>query len=287
MNMGIRVERISDPRLMRLAVDIQISAWGSSCGDITPAHVLKAIAENGGLVLGAFDGDKMVGFSWGFPVYSDPKPYFYSHQTGVVEDRKYRGVGFDLKRAQRDYVLRMGFDLIRWTYDPLQSLNAHFNINKLGVIARVFKQNYYGEIEDSINRGMPTDRFMAEWWIRSQRVSSRVDRGYRPTMEEIFRSVRIDHVVSHTGDPPRWEGYRVSSYREVGVVIPRSISRLRDMDRDQALRWRLGIREVFEHYINREGYIAVEFFNLDERLGLYILTRRDLESILEKPDWWR
>jgi predicted GNAT superfamily acetyltransferase len=95
----------------------------------------------------------MVGFSWGFPVYSDPKPYFYSHQIGVVEDMKYSGVGFDLKRAQREYVLRMGFDLIRWTYDPLQSLNAHFNINKLSVIARVFKQKYYGEIEDSINRG--------------------------------------------------------------------------------------------------------------------------------------
>ncbi|MEM1610840.1 MAG: hypothetical protein QXQ57_04250 [Sulfolobales archaeon] len=282
----LRIRVISDPRDLRAAVDVQVSAWGSSCYDITPAHVLKAVAENGGLVLGAFDGDRLVGFSWGFPVHAAPKPYFYSHQTGVVEDRKYSGVGFMLKSAQRDYVLRMGFDLIKWTFDPLQSLNAYFNVNKLGVVVRVFKENYYGELDDSINRGMPTDRFVAEWWIRSPRVVERVERLRRPSLEEVLKHVRLEYVVEYIGDLPRFQGFRRSSSKEVAIYIPRSISKLRDVNVDEALRWRLGVREALEYYVNREGYVVAEYFNIDDRLGIYILTRRDLEEILSKPRWW-
>jgi len=282
----LRIRAISDPRDLRLAVDVQVSAWGSSCYDITPAHVLRAVAENGGLVLGAFDGDRMVGFSWGFPVYSGQKPYFYSHQTGVVDDRKYGGVGFELKKAQREYVLKMGLDLIKWTFDPLQSLNAHFNINKLGAVVRVFKENYYGELEDSINRGMPTDRFVAEWWIRSPRVVERVERGRRPSLEDVLGSLRVEYVVECSGDPPRFQGFRRSSSREVGVYIPRSISRLRDSSPEEALRWRLGVRGALDYYVNREGYTVAEYFNVDEKLGVYILTRRDYEEVLSNPSWW-
>jgi predicted GNAT superfamily acetyltransferase len=282
----MKIVPISNPRDLKAAVEVQVSAWGSSCHDITPAHVLKAVAENGGLVLGAFDGDRLVGFSWGFPVYGDSKPYFYSHQTGVIEERKYGGVGFMLKKAQREYVLRMGFDLIKWTFDPMQSLNANFNVNKLGVIVRVFKENYYGELEDNINRGMPTDRFVAEWWIRSPRVVERVEKLGRPSLEELSRVVRIDYVVDYSGDLPRYRGLRRSSSRVVGIYIPKNISRLRDLSREDALGWRLGIREALDYYINREGYTVAEYFNLDEKIGVYILARIDPEEILSKPSWW-
>jgi len=282
----VRIRAISDPKDLRSAVDVQVSAWGSSCHDITPAHVLKAVAENGGLVLGAFEGDRMVGFSWGFPVYSGEKPFFYSHQTGVVDERKYGGVGFELKKAQRGYALNMGFDLVKWTFDPLQSLNAYFNVNKLGVVVRAFKENYYGELEDSINRGMPTDRFIAEWWIRSPRVVERVERGRRPALQEVLGAVKVDLVVEYSGDPPRFHGFRKSSSREVGIYIPRSISRLRDADPGEALRWRLGVRETLSYYINSEGYTVAEYFNADEKVGVYILTRRDYEEVLSNPIWW-
>jgi predicted GNAT superfamily acetyltransferase len=282
----VKIVPISDPRSLRAAVDVQISAWGSSCYDIAPAHVLRAVAENGGLVLGAFDGDRLVGFSWGFPVYAAPKPYFYSHQTGVVEERKYSGVGFMLKRAQRDYVLRMGFDLIKWTFDPLQGLNANFNVNKLGVVVRVFKENYYGELEDNINRGMSTDRFVAEWWIRSSRVIERVERLRRPSLDELLKFIRLDYVVECSGDPPRFHGFRRSSSRVVAIYIPRNISKLRDAMWEEALRWRFGVREALDHYVNREGYLVVEYFNMDDKLGIYVLTRRDPEEILSEPSWW-
>ncbi len=289
MGLGITVRPISEPDLLSKAVDIGLDAWGSDPIEATPSHVLKAAAENGGLVLGAFIDNEMVGFSWGFigRDYSSGKLYFYSHQTGVLNNIKYKGVGFELKKSQREWCISQGFDLIKWTYDPAQSLNAYFNVNKLGVISRTFKINYYGEIRDSINRGMPTDRLVIEWWIKTPRVEDRVERKIHGELKSIFSHLKIERVIDFDSDSMSVSGWVKKGHRYIGVVIPRSISKLRDQDPDKALRWRLILREVLDHYINRENYIVSEFFNLDDRFGMYILVNEDLDKILNNTLWWK
>ena len=158
------VRRLEAPEEFQEAVEVQRSAWRmDDYREAAPAHLLRALAANGGLVLGAFDGEAgfMLGVSYGWPVLSSGGLYFYSHATGVREDAKYRGVGFALKAAQRREVLALGLRLAKWTFDPLQPLNSRFNLSKLGVIVREYYINYYGEIRDNINRGLPSDR--ARW----------------------------------------------------------------------------------------------------------------------------
>ena len=136
--MSVVVRRIEDPRELEEAVECHASAWGSKdYREVAPAHLLRGLARNGGLVLGAFVEGKLVGASYGWVVCSEEGRYLYSDATGVAEGCKYRGIGYHLKLAQRREAISMGIDLIKWTFDPLQSLNSKFNLSTLGAVYRV------------------------------------------------------------------------------------------------------------------------------------------------------
>jgi predicted GNAT superfamily acetyltransferase len=124
----------------------------------------------GGQVIGAFDGDTIVGFAMSLPGYRDGKPYLHSHMLAVREEYRNAGLGRRLKLAQRDDALARRIDLIEWTFDPLEIKNAHLNIARLGAIARHYKRDFYGPSTSPLQGGLPTDRLVAEWWLRSPRV---------------------------------------------------------------------------------------------------------------------
>ena len=173
---------------MRTAVDLQRRVWGYSESDVVPDQMFIVARESGGQVLAAYDGETAVGFALAFAGIHGGKPYFHSHMVGVVREYQDRGVGRLLKLAQRDDAIARGIDLIEWTFDPLQLKNAHFNLAKLGAIVQRYIPNVYGRTSSPLHAGLPTDRLVAEWWLKSPHVQN-VLGGKRYTATN--RSVRI------------------------------------------------------------------------------------------------
>jgi predicted GNAT superfamily acetyltransferase len=156
-------------------VQIARAIWADSELDTEP-HVTYVIADHtGGQVLGAFDGDTMVGFTKAYIGVHDHTPYLHSHMAAVLPSHRDRGIGRQLKLFQREDALRRGIRLVEWTFDPLETKNAHFNINRLGAISRRYIPNFYGITSSPLHRAMPTDRLLAEWHLDSARVVSAVN----------------------------------------------------------------------------------------------------------------
>jgi len=174
-------------------VVLQIDVWGYSDGDVIPRRVFVVAQRIGGQVIGAFDGDTLVGFAMSLPGYRDGKPYLHSHMLAVLPHYRNSGIGRNLKLAQRDDAIARGFDLMEWTFDPLEIRNAHLNIARLGVIVRRYQPDFYGPSSSPLQGGLPTDRLYAEWWLRSDRVAS-ILRGEAQPIEVIER-VTVPHTI--------------------------------------------------------------------------------------------
>jgi predicted GNAT superfamily acetyltransferase len=167
---SIRIAPATELADFERCVEIQLAVWGYSDGDLIPKRVFIVAQRIGGQVIGAFDRDVMVGFAMALPGYRDGKPYLHSHMLAVLPEYRNGGLGRRMKLAQRDDALARGFDLMEWTFDPLEIKNAHLNIARLGAIARKYLRNFYGPSTSPLQGGLPTDRLVAEWWLRSARV---------------------------------------------------------------------------------------------------------------------
>ncbi|HEY5620430.1 MAG TPA: hypothetical protein VIK88_02095 [Candidatus Bathyarchaeia archaeon] len=275
----IRIVRLSDPEQFATAVGVQRSAWGLEDSLAIPSHVLIAAQHHSGLVLGAYDGRKMVGVLFGFTALDGKKPYHYSHVTGVVREYQSRGVGFRLKLAQRDYVIQQGQSLVKWTYDPLQASNAYFNIGKLGAVCRTYKRNLYGSLNDSLNRGRLTDRFEVEWRVKSRRVLARIRSRHKALklVVALASSAEMANITERlTFGVRRAVASRLNLKRErLLVEIPKSIVRVRESSLQLARSWTMNLRRVFENYFPK-GYVATDVIvegNGDGRRVFYLLER--------------
>jgi predicted GNAT superfamily acetyltransferase len=155
-------------------VELQIAIWGYSDGDVVPRRIFLLAQRIGGQVIGAFDGEIIVGFAMALPGYRDGSPYLHSHMLAVLPEYRNAGLGRRLKLAQRDDALARGFELMEWTFDPLEIKNAYFNLHRLGAIARRYAPDFYGPSSSPLQGGLPTDRLYAEWWLRSPHVLDRL-----------------------------------------------------------------------------------------------------------------
>jgi predicted GNAT superfamily acetyltransferase len=151
-------------------VQLQREIWGEEDLEVEPATMFVVAAHTGGQVLGAFDGDRLVGYTLAVVGLRDRVPYLHSHMTGVRSEYRNRGVGRMLKLFQREEALGRGIRLIEWTFDPLEIRNAHFNLNRLGAICRTYQPNLYGVTTSPLHRRLQTDRLLAEWHLDSARV---------------------------------------------------------------------------------------------------------------------
>jgi predicted GNAT superfamily acetyltransferase len=152
------------------AVDLQGRIWDPDMA--TPVHQLIAADSCGGVVLGAFQDDALVGFSYGFPAQRDGEVWLHSHQTGVGAGLRDRRIGETLKWLQRDVALRHGYERITWTFDALQARNGYVNLVKLGAVADAYIADYYGELPDAMNEGLPSDRLWITWRLTDTRVGA-------------------------------------------------------------------------------------------------------------------
>jgi predicted GNAT superfamily acetyltransferase len=258
--------------------------WPGAELDVVPGHLLLTVAHNGGLVAGAFDGNRLIGFVFGFLGLDErwyaAKLKHCSHQLGVHPDYRSAGVGYALKHYQRQFVREQGLDLVTWTYDPLLSRNAQLNIAKLGAVCSTYRRNIYGELRDGLNAGLPTDRFLVDWWVASDRVERRVqgtdDR--QPALAGLLASGAFP--VNPPGPdgvpmPPAPEGLdRRPAGAPVLLEIPADFLALKAADRTLATAWRLGTRAVFEALF-ASGLAVTDFvFEPAPRpRAAYVLTR--------------
>lgn len=279
----LEIRELREPEEFYQAIEVQKSAWRTNdcCTNVTPPPDLIAAARNGGLVLGAFENGKLVGFSFAFIGKDSQGYYLYSHQTGVIEEDKYKGIGFQLKLAQREWAIKQGFDRIKWTFDPLQSLNSYFNVSKLGVVIREYHENYYGEMKDGINRGLPTDRAVAEWYIKSKRVELKISGKLKiKDINELSKPYFEAINVKEEGDIslPLGVNAEGTKYDIVLIRIPKDVNKIRDMDPKLALTWRLITRKAFKIYL--EGRIDFEVIP-EKYTSVHVLVKKPLEKVLE------
>lgn len=283
--MAIEIRPLQALEELHACEELQRRIWGFSDLSVVPHHLLLTAQKSGGVLLGAFEGDEMVGFVFGFPGY-DPDYKRWKHcslMCGVLPERRYRGVGYRLKLAQRERVLAQELGLVTWTFDPLQSANARFNFGKLGVIARKYHPNLYGDMRDELNRGLPTDRLTVEWWIRSERVRARIEQPSHPPpplpeAPRINRTERRDGLLSNAEIRLDRDAQRLL------LEIPTDLNALKQRDPEAARRWREETRRIFQHYLSR-GYLLSEFFVSErdgERRGFYLLERAQVEEVLGK-----
>lgn len=168
---------------MRACVALQREVWNFTDAELVPLRMFVVAEKIGGQVIGAFDGQEMIGFAFAIPGYRGRHSYLHSHMLAVRSTYRNAGLGRRLKLSQRDDALARGFELMEWTFDPLEIKNAYLNIEKLGAIARRYNVNQYGITSSPLQGGLPTDRLVAEWWLKSQRVVGLLEKGSKPPSE--------------------------------------------------------------------------------------------------------
>ncbi len=189
----IRIAPLATLEDFERCVVLQLETWGYSDGDVVPRRIFMVAQHIGGQVIGAFDGDAIVGFTMSLPGFRAGHAYLHSHMLAVLPAYRNAGLGRRLKLAQRDDALTRGFDLMEWTFDPLEIKNAYLNIARLGAIVRRYQPDFYGPSSSPLQGGLPTDRLYAEWWLRSPRVTGLL-RGETPPLE-ILERITVPHTI--------------------------------------------------------------------------------------------
>ncbi len=260
--MDVKIRPINTLTDLRKCHEIQRATWGFTDLMVFPYTQLISAAHNGGVLLGAYVDAELVGFVYGYLGMSGSKLYHFSQRMGVLPQYQDLGIGMKLKLAQRDQMLRQGIDLIVWTYDPLLGKNAALNIEKLGGVVRHYARDIYGAVNNPLQVGLSTDRFLVEWMLMSDRVRERIrSTGPRPQAENWLseKKYRFVNYVSWEGNLPRPMAQDLEMDDEMLLVqIPPDLNVIKKVDLSIARGWRESTRDIFETYFKR-GYIVTGF----------------------------
>lgn len=236
----IEIKTLESVDELKKTIPIQKNAWGFSDLDVENHYLMTRTRKYGGLVQGLYLDSEMIGFTFALVGKWRDDYFIYSHMTAVKKEFQGKGHGFLLKKAQREEILKMGYDTMRWNFDPLESLNAFFNFHRLGVISTEYERNIYGTGESGLHRGLDTDRLIATWELKSPRVRERM-KGKPPAPVEPVPQDRIGRFN------------RPTAY----IEIPADIQKLKQEDIGQAIDWRRKTRELFERAFAR-NWVARE-----------------------------
>jgi predicted GNAT superfamily acetyltransferase len=247
----LTIRDVDDAEGYRHVERLQRAVWGFSERSVVPAHVLYVAASSGGILLGAYDGETPVGFALGFLGEKEGRRCHVSHMLGVLPAYQGRGVGAAIKQRQRERATAQGHDLMVWTFDPLEAANAHLNLTKLGARSRTYYPDLYGNLGNRLNRGLPTDRLLVEWELRTPLTA--------------HPGPGVPLLGSRDGWPERSPD-GMADGQPLTIAIPPSIQRLKQENPALARQWRKAVREAFIEVFDR-GYAAVEF-----RDGAYLLA---------------
>ncbi len=250
-------------------VELQRAVWGMRDVEVTSPHTLRAIVHSGGAVFGAEIGEQLVGFCFGFAAPRSGELWLWSHMAAVHPDFQGRGIGFLLKQAQREWALERGFRWMAWTFDPLQAGNANFNFNRLGVTARTYSADHYGEMRDGLNAGLASDRLEAQWELDAPHVVEMAQdrrRGAGPGLAEARPLVWVDAAGALQSDAGT-----AFDQAHFAIEIPVDIAALKQGDIERAKTWQLLVRQAMLTLFDAE--YAVTGFERSGGKAWYIVTR--------------
>ncbi|MBI2841440.1 MAG: GNAT family N-acetyltransferase [Acidobacteria bacterium] len=246
--------------------ELQKESWGFDDLDIVPAPMFVVGAKYGGIVLGGFESvnGRMVGFVYSLPAVLEGRSIQYSHMLAVEPEYRRHGIGLQLKIAQGRESVKLGYETIAWTFDPLQARNANLNLHRLGAVTHDYLVNVYGETSSPLHRGLQTDRVLARW---------------RPGLKREERTLPSRLVVE--GLPVLGSVARRPDLRRLlafRVPIPTSIDHLKSSPSGDAAADQRRVRALFTRAF-KAGFEAVDF-ELGERdgLGYYLFTRREIDG---------
>jgi len=232
----------------RACIELERAVWKDDDIDVMPVRLYMLSRTCGSPTIGAFDrSGRLVGFSHTMIALRGTRIAYHSHMLAVAEDLRDMNIGYRIKLAQRQWAIEAGIPLIFWTFDPLQSRNAHLNINKLGAIVRQYKENYYGEgVSTVFESQVPSDRLIAEWWVCSDHVTSALG-GSRPVVDRDLGSVEIPDDIEAV------RGESIEAHRE----------------------WRIRSREEFQAALQGGGIVRGFGRRNEEGVGRYIFGDDD------------
>ncbi|MMZ46898.1 hypothetical protein D1872_85270 [compost metagenome] len=242
-----------------------------------PADQMVTAAKHGGMVLGAFLDDRLIGFQYSFAGFDGKQAYLCSHMLGTHPDYRYMKIGEKLKWKQREIALTLGYDRITWTYDPLETANGYLNIHKLGAVCSTYIENCYGNMQDSLNRGISSDRFQVDWHIGSQRVVSRAE-GEQQQYNDVPDSLLFDWKQDENGYPvPAAE--KVDWGRLEGTTmylpVPAQFQQMKKQNKSLAIQWRTMTHHAFTYLFERD-WIVTDLIRHEKTtpVHFYVLHRK-------------
>ena len=252
---------------------LESKIWGAE--DSIPAHQTITSVKNGGIVLGAFFNEQLVGFQYSFPGFNGKDVYLCSHILGIDEEFRNKKIGEKLKLAQREEALKLGYSLVNWTYDPLESINGYLNIAKLGGKCSSYIENCYGEMDDLLNSGIPSDRFHVEWHIADDNQFDTT--GEQFELEKVLQKSLIQWEMKEELPIPSLNSFILEKECETAfVAIPKDFRTIKEKNMVIANEWRMKTRQTFTTLF-REGWQVTGFKknNLtDIPVQFYIVTKK-------------
>lgn len=260
MNSEIEIRILKTSADMYLIQKLEREIWNM---DPLPVHQTITASQNGGLLLGAFLDQELIGFSYGFAGFQSGKGYLCSHILGIDPKHRDKGIGALLKAKQKQFAAELGYDLITWTFDPLESRNAYLNLAKLRAICSTYVENCYGEMEDSLNNGLPSDRLKVEWWISSSHVREPYVINYEK-MHSPFQWRMTEESLPEFVPYEDLDLILVNNYEPILVPIPANFQIIKKKNYQLALNWRLSIRKVLQSLFAKD-YALVSFLKEKEK----------------------
>ncbi|MGQ9800496.1 MAG: GNAT family N-acetyltransferase [Candidatus Saccharicenans sp.] len=254
----VSIRKLSGKDEFARLIDIQRVVWKHPDLDLTPVHQFCISTFMGGLVLGAFVEDKLAGFVYSFPAIYKGRFCHHSHLLAVLPQFQGYGLGKKLKWAQRREVLKLGLDLITWTYDPMQSRNANLNFHTLGVICRNYLPDFYGETPQlCLGPGIPTDRLLVEWPIKSTRVQKKAEENEEKSLDLSFLPKALEGYRAEDGSyQPKKPNLKLIA----PVFLAETVREVRALQSTPGIiaSWQAALRQVLTHYF-KNGYAIVDF----------------------------
>jgi len=280
---GIRDLKSIDDLSQLKAVEKEV--WGMADEDALPLTVVIALRAAGNIFVGAFDKEKLVGFAFGFLGREHGQTTIHSHMLAVLDAYRHLDLGSRLKQAQRERAMAMGIHEMTWTYDPLQSRNAHFNFSKLGVVSDTYKVDFYGPETSSMLHRNGTDRLWVRWILNSRRVRDRLARKSTNAPAETLDAMRLLAPLVRfdpSGKPGRADLAESLARQRVSIEIPGDILEVERTDMGLAREWRDATRWAFREAV-KAGFFVAEFCRSirgQQGPGAYLLQRGTVNEII-------
>ena len=270
---------------LRAVEALQKEVWGCNDLDVVPLTMLVATREVGGVLIGAYDRSELAGFVYGFPGYEDGRATHHSHMLAVKPAYRNHYLGYKLKLAQRERALAMGIRQMTWTFDPLQSKNAHFNFAKLGVVSEKYKADFYGLKTSSVLHRNSTDRLWVQWRLSSKRVQQRLQ-GKNASSDSLDALSNLIPLVGFDGDgkPVKTDMETALGRQRICIEIPSEINAVEQKDPALAREWRAATRWAFKESL-AAGFFVAEFCRLirgRQGPGAYLLQKGTVKEFV--PD---